>query len=189
MPRRRTVTARSGATRLVLGDVVGVPCCSPERHGQTCRGSYETASTWARAAVGRRAAAVWLLWRCNFGWRGGWPGGVAAVATVAAAHAVAWGVGMFGYGGRQGLGRGLKVQCGGGRGEYSRVCLCAGTAVLPGQGVSGVVAKAAAVAKGELCGMGSDGPGIYGAWWLRHGWCGDVGRAVRWCVRWCGSNG
>ena len=104
--------------------------------------------------------------------------------VLAAAHAVAWGVGMFGYGGRQGLGRGLKVQCGGGRGECSRVCLCASTAVLPGQGhgVSGVVAKAAAVAKGELCGMGSDGLGIYGAWWLRHGWCGDVGRAVRWCV-------
>ena len=92
--------------QLVLGAVVGVPCCSPERHGQTCRGSYKTASTWSRAAVGRWAA-VWFLRRCDFDWLAGWWGGVVAVAAVAVAHAVAWGVGMFRYGRGQGFGWGL----------------------------------------------------------------------------------
>ena len=139
MPRRRTVTARSRATRLVLGDVVGVPCCSPERHGQTCRGSYETASTWARAAVGWRAA-VWLLRRCNFGWLAARGGMTAVAVAAAAARSVAWGVGMFWYCGGQRLDRGLKVQCGGGSGEGSGVCLYADTAKLPDQGVAGAVA-------------------------------------------------
>ena len=102
MPRRRAVSARSRAAQLVFGVVVDVPCCSPERHGQTCRGSYETASTWSGAAVGWWSG-VWLLWRCGFGWLAGWRCGVAAV-TAAAAHAVAWGVGMFGYGKGQGFG-------------------------------------------------------------------------------------
>ena len=160
-PRRRAVTARPGIARLELGGVVGVPRCSPEWHGQTCRGSYETASTWSGAAVGWRAA-VWLLCRCNFGWLAGWWGGVAAVVAVtsAAAHAVAGGVGVFGYGKEQGLGRGLEVQCGGGCGESSGVRLHAGTAELPGQGVARAVAEAAAVAEGELGGLNGCDPRV-----------------------------
>ena len=132
--------------------VVGVPSCSPERHGQTCRGSYEVASAWSGAAVGRRAALrlLWHVWRCSFVWLVAWQGGVAAAATtVAAAHAVARGVGMFGYSEGQGLDRGLKVKGGGGSGECSGVCLYAGTAELPGQGVTGAVAEAAAVTEGK----------------------------------------
>ena len=55
------------------------------------------ASTWVGAAVGRRVV-VWLVWRCNFGLLAWCWDGVPVVATVAAAKAVAWGVGMFGYG-------------------------------------------------------------------------------------------
>ena len=167
MPRRHAATARPGVARLILGGVVGVPCCSPERHRQTCRGSYEAASAWSGAAVGRRAA-VWLLCQYNFCWLAGWQVGVAAAA--AAAHAVAWGVGMFGYGRGQGLGRRLKVQCGGGSGEGSGVCLDAGTAVLPGQDVAGVVAEAAAVAEGKRAGAARGNPRVTRWWpWL----CGD----------------
>ena len=74
------------------------------------------------------------------------------MTTVAAAHAVAGGVGMFGYGGGQGLDQGFKVKRGGGSGECSGVCLYAGTAELPGQGVTGAVAEAAAVAEGKETG-------------------------------------
>ena len=94
------------------------------------------------------------------------------------------GVGMFGYGKEQGLSRGLEVQCGGGSGEGSGVRLYAGTAELPGQGVARAVAEAAAVAERRLDGMISGDPGIYGVWWLGHGWCGDGGRDLWWCGRW-----
>ena len=51
------------------------------------------------------------------------------------------------------------------------------------------VAEAAAVAEGGLGGMINDDPGIYGVWWLGHDWCGDGGRVLWWCGRWCNSNG
>ena len=83
------------------------------------------------------------------------------VAVMSAtAHAVAGGVGVFGYGKEQGLGRGLEVQCGGGCGESSGVRLHAGTAELPGQGVARAVAEAAAVAEGELGGLNGCDPRV-----------------------------
>ena len=44
------------------------------------------------------------------------------------------------------------MQCDGGSGEGSDLCFYAGTAVLPGQDVAGVVAEAAAVAEGKEAG-------------------------------------
>ena len=112
-------------------------------------------------------------------------GGVAAVAAAATAHAVTWGVGMFGYGGGQGLGRGLKVQCGRGSGESSGVCLYASTAGLLGQGVAGAVAEAAAIAEGKVAGAVGGNPGVTSLllWWCDGHWCSHG----KWCVHRWGS--